>query len=83
MNQLHRLAQSSNKLIDLLISDDQRRRDLEHQKVVSADLGAKAFLPEELPHQHLPEHAGMDAQEGFKRNPESQLPGSLELDPAE
>src|ERR1039457_2670714 len=66
MNGLYDFAQLINKLIYLPVLDYQRRRHLEHQEAVAADLGEYAFFPEELHHQHLPEHSRMNSPESFE-----------------
>ena len=66
--------------LDLLLGHDQRRRHLEHHEVVAADLRENTVIAEQAHHQHLPEHAGVNAAEGFERDAQAELAGAPEFD---
>ncbi len=65
----------SDTVLDLLLINNQRRRQLKHAEIVSADLRENSVIAEQAHNQYLPEHRGVNLIEGFIGQPQIQFPG--------
>src|SRR5438105_14471371 len=80
MHQLDHIFDGVDESVQMAVFDHQRRCDFENHEVVSADLRKDAVIPEHAHHQHLSEHARVNFQKRFERNPQTKLPRRGELD---
>src|ERR1019366_5686839 len=80
MERVDNSGDCSNIGVQLLLGNDQRRRNFEHHEIVAADLRKYPVIDKKTANHHLAEHARMDRLEGLECELETKLTRLLEDD---
>src|SRR5579862_1076369 len=77
------VAKGGDEVVQVLLGGDERRRRLEHHKIVAADLGENSLFAEHAHDDDLTEHGGVNSVEGFIERTEREFLRRGEFDAGE